>query len=457
MIPMPLNEIVKAVGGRAVGISSHETATGVSTDSRTCGRGDLFFALRGPAFDGNMYVDAALEAGAVAAVVDQKPESNERPIVLVSDVTTALGRLAAFHRKRHATRIIAVTGSNGKTTTKSMIDHVLSRKLTGRGAPKSYNNAIGVPLTLLSTQPRDEYLVVEIGSNAPGEVAALAAMSTPDIGVVTSIGDAHLEGLRDRNGVALEKLSLFDRIREGGLGVLNLDDADEVGVAESTSRRCHANVVTFGRHASADVRVTEIVGDIDGVGFTINGRHQVSLPCPGLHNALNAAAAFAVCRRMNMEPEMIVDALATFESPEMRLNVSRFGGLTLIDDSYNANPTSVSAAVDVLKSAGGRRRVFVGGEMLELGQHATTMHERAGREIAEAGVELMVAIGDHGPDVISGVHSVNHRVTTLLYADTETACADLPNWLTRDDTVLIKGSRGLHLDKVATSVRAAFA
>ncbi len=457
MVPMPLDEVVAVIGGRGVGAASHEMVRGVSTDSRTCRAGDVFFAIRGARFDGSLYVEDALGAGAVAAVVDRRRESGGGPVVLVRDVVAALGRLASHHRAGRAARVIAVTGSNGKTTTKCMVDHVLQGKLQGRAAPKSFNNAIGVPLTLLSMQTGDDYLVVEIGSNAPGEVAALAKMAAPDIGVVTSIGEAHLAGLNDRSGVAMEKLSLFDHIGAGGMGVVNIDDADQAGVAKSVVARSCRNIVGFGVGASADVRVSEIESDVDRTAFTINGRYRVSLPVPGRHNALNAAAAFAVCRRMKLEPEEIVECLSTFQPPEMRLNVTRVGNLTLIDDSYNANPSSVRAAVDVLRSAVGRRRVFVGGEMLELGGQSKTLHEQVGRAIAEAGVGLLVAIGDHGPDVISGAHSVTHHLPTVYYADTDTACADLPNWLREMDTVLIKGSRGSQLDRVAHSVRAAFA
>jgi UDP-N-acetylmuramoyl-tripeptide--D-alanyl-D-alanine ligase len=433
---------------------AHAIATGVSVDSRTVAKGELFFAIRGERFDGHDFIDAALERGAVAAVVDGETAPDERPLIYVNDTGAALRRLAAHHRGQRSVNVVAVTGSNGKTTTKSMIHHVLGQRLRGRAAPKSYNNAVGVPLTLLSAEAGDEYLVVEIGSNAPGEVAALARLASPNIGVVTSIGDAHLKGFDDRGGVAREKLSLLDQIRKSGLAVLNADCPE---CAVMVRRLTDRHVVTFGTGESADVRVTDVRSCLDETRFVINGKTRVTLPCPGRHNALNAAAAFAVSRRLHVDPEQFVEAMATFSPPPMRLAVSRVGGLTLIDDSYNANPTSTRAAIEVLQSAGRGRRVFVGGEMLELGDDAAAFHEQAGRAIAEAGVDLLVAIGEHAPDVIAGAHSIARRLTSVFYADTETACGDLPNWLGDADTVLIKGSRGLGLERVAGCVRKAFA
>ncbi len=455
MIPLTLDEIIGVTQGHPSRDMPRTSVTGVSIDSRSCNRGDIFFAIRGRNTDGHRYVDQALERGAIAAVVMDHPVADDRPLMYVGDTVRALGRLAAYHRKQRNVQVIAVTGSNGKTTTKCMIHHILSDRSVGRAAPQSYNNAIGVPLTLLSTESKDDYLVVEIGSNAPGEVAALAALASPNMAVITSIGDAHLEGLTDRRGVAMEKSSLLDHLRPSGLAVLNADAPELAPILEG---RHEYTVISFGTSDAADVQVTGIESRIDGTTFRVNDRLKVSLPCPGEHNALNAAAAFAVCRRLNVEPERIIELLSTFKPLPMRLDVSRVGGLTLIDDTYNANPSSTMAAIEVLRASNsGGRRVFVGGQMLELGAAAAAHHRGAGRQMAQAGIDLVVAIGDHAPDVICGVHSVNRRLTTVLYADTETACADLPNWLNDSDTVLIKGSRQLQLDRVARSVWAAFA
>lgn len=454
MIPLMLDEIIEVIQGRPARALSPMRVTGVSTDSRSCAADDLFFALRGERFDGREFVDQALEAGAAAAVIEGAPAPDERAIVYVNNVVEALGRLAAFHRAERSATVIAVTGSNGKTTTKSMIHHVLSRRLRGRASEKSFNNSIGVPLTLLSAGSGDEYLVVEIGSNARGEIAPLSRLASPNIAVITSIGDAHLQGLCDREGVVMEKRSLLDHLRPGGLAVLNADVPELV----PTGRRdVPYTTVTFGTSDEADVRVTDIDTRIDATTFKINGKFGVTLRSPGRHNAMNAAAAFAVCRRMNIEPEAIVEALSECQPPPMRLNVSKAGSITVIDDSYNANPTSTAAALDVLQSVKTGRRVMVAGEMLELGEASSSLHERTGRQIAEAGVDLLVAIGAHAPDTITGAHAVRDRLSAIMYLDTDAACRDLPNWLSGTDTVLIKGSRQLQLDRVAKCVREAFA
>ncbi len=482
MIPLTLDEIVRAMDGRPYGDLSPVTVTGVSTDSRTCRSGDLFFAIRGERFDGHQFVGQALERKAIAVVVEKRTApvgadaSGDAPgdlkrngsRIYVSDTVAALGKLAAFHRQQRSMTVIAVTGSNGKTTTKGMIEHVLSQHFKGRGSPESYNNAIGVPLSLLEVEVDDAFVVLEIGSNAPGEVAALSKMVSPTIGVITCIGEAHLEGLRTLHGVATEKGSLLDHLRPGGIAVIH-DEALRNGLLQPPAKGGNGyTTVTFGASDDADVWISEFDGDLDGIRFKINGRHDAELRLAGKHSALNAAAAFAVCRRMKLEPEQIVSALAGFKALPMRLNVWRSHRLTLIDDSYNANPCSASAALEVLRSAGGGRKVFVAGDMLELGAEASRLHQRLGCQAAEAGIDVVVAIGGQRDAVIEGARlgkgpgrgrpgSLGCGPETIGYPDTEAACHDLPNRLHGSDTVLIKGSRRLGLERLAQRLREAFA
>jgi UDP-N-acetylmuramoyl-tripeptide--D-alanyl-D-alanine ligase len=453
MIPLTLDEILHAVSGRAPEDLQPVSVTGVSIDSRTCRAGDVFFAIAGDRFDGHDFVDDALQAGAVAAVVHRELAASGQPIIRVEDTTGALGRLASYYRNERSLNVVAVTGSNGKTTTKGFIEHVLSQHQAGRAAPRSFNNAVGVPLTLLSSQPGDEYLVVEIGSNAPGEIATLSAIASPNIAVITSIGLAHLERFGDIEGVAAEKASLLDHLRSGGLAVVNADSPElmrRVGQLDAV------NVITFGRCAEADVRVTDLCGSVDGVRFKINGRFEVSLPVPGEHNAMNAAAAFAVCRRLKLDPEQIVEALAGVPPPPSRLSVSRVGGVTLIDDSYNANPSSVAEAVEVLRCVDKGRRVLVMGDMLELGPDGPKLHEGCGRLAAEAGIEMIVAVGDHADSTLRGVLCAAGDPETVRYASTDDAVGDLPGRVRESDTVLFKGSRRMELERVFQAVSTVF-
>ncbi len=453
MIPLTLDEIARAIDGLTSDDLTPMTVKGVSIDSRTCQPGDVFFALRGDRFDGHDFVPQAFERGALAAVVNRETNPDTGTLIRVTDTIGALAKLAAFHRKQRSMAVIAVTGSNGKTTTKEMINHVLSRHLRGRAATKSFNNAVGVPLTVLSAKPGDDYLVVEIGSNAPGEVATLAAIASPTIGVVTTVSEAHLQGLGSIEGVAAEKLSLFAHVRPGGLAVINAD-LSELGLAYSP--RDDLTWIRFGTSESADVRATDIRTSLEATECVINGKHPLRLPLAGAHNALNAAAAFTVCRRLHIDAEDFTEALATFSPPPMRLALSRLGNLMLIDDSYNANPGSTQAAIDALRSVEAPRRVFVAGDMLELGAETAKLHEKIGRLIAQAGIEVVVGVGDYAESVVSGASDSNASLTTLTYPDTATACGDLPGRLQGTDAVLIKGSRRLGLDRLVERVREAF-
>ncbi len=449
MIPLTLDEIVAVVGGRSAKSIVPVTVSGVSIDSRTCESGDVFFAIRGDRFDGHDFVEAARDRGAVGAIVGASGNGSEWPVATVGDTVAALGKLACFHRHQRTMHVIAVTGSNGKTTTKSMIHHVLSSSLTGQASEKSFNNAIGVPLTLLSSNKSDEYLVVEIGTNAPGEIAHLGEMVAPTIGVITSIGAAHLERLGDIDGVIREKGSLIDHIRPGGCAVV---PADCDALVQRARSRADITVVTFGTDACADVNVSDVRSTLDSVQCRINAKHEIMLRTPGSHNAMNAAATFATCRRLNLEADHVVRTLESFESPDLRLNIVRRPGITIIDDTYNANPSSTAAAIDVLNSVSNTRCVCVIGDMLELGEGARAHHEDIGRRIAETGIACVVGVGRYADAVVRGATRTSNKLETAIFRDTESACRDLAKCLQEHDTVLIKGSRRLGLDKLTEAL-----
>ena len=470
MIALGLDEIVRAVGGKMPPgdrLSSRSVSvTGLSTDTRTIQPGEVFVALSGENFDGRRFVTEAFAQGARAALVAEST-ANEAglldpqpgPLILVNNTRTALGRLAVHYRKGLSAKVIAVTGSNGKTTTKGMIDHVLGTCLPGRAAQKSFNNDIGVPLTLLSAEPSDRYLVIEIGSSAPGEVAQLAAMTLPDIAVVTSIGHAHLEGFGGIDGVVREKLSLLEHVAPGGVGVVNLDDLTEPRPSGSGGWPrwpAELKTITFGTHPQADVRVTAVESGLDGVSFAINERYGVRLPVPGAHNAKNAAAAFTVARRMGLEPEQIAEALRTIELPEMRLQVHRLNGLTLVEDCYNANPSSMAAGIQVLRTVRARRRVLIAGEMMELGAQSGALHEQIGVLAARSGVDLVVAVGCGAGPIVDGARSFNQALAAHAFDTTEQACAEVPTMLASGDTVLLKGSRAMGLERLGLEIAARF-
>ncbi len=459
MKPLKLDEIASAIEGRPLGQPGHYVVDGVSIDSRQARSGELFFAIEGERFDGHSFVASAIDAGAMAAVVshpDRVPADLHQLglLLLVDDTAAALGRLAAYHRRQVPATVIAVTGSNGKTTTKEMIHQVLSGRRRGRGAPKSFNNAIGVPLTLLSVEPDDDYVVVEIGSSAPGEVAALARLASPDIGVITSVAETHLEQLGDLDGVAAEKASLGENLREGGVLIVN-GESDVLAAKLRRRRRRGPRLVRYGRCDGVELRATRLSASGQGVSFRVNDGERVDLPIPGEHNVLNALAAVGVARELGVHVSEAAARLAAFQPPSMRLEVHRWGAVTLINDAYNANPASMASALEVLSGwDGAARRVFVSGEMRELGDVARLKHQELGRRIAEAGVDVLVAVGGHAETVARATLRVAPTVAVTTAADTDAASRSLDELIRPGDVVLLKGSRAVGLEALVEPIRA---
>ena len=451
MKPLTLVESVRALRGRTLGTISSASVTGVSTDSRTVARGDLFFAIRGPRADGHDFVRDALERGAVSAVVSRRAlfaEPDAERFIMVQDTTEALGRLAAYHRRQLAATVIAVTGSNGKTTTRELIHHILTGSRPGRQAPKSFNNQIGVPLTLLSPDATDEFLVVELGSNAPGEIHHLAELTEPDVGVLVSIGPAHLAGLGSVEGVAREKLSLFAHLRSGGLAVVPADDPlARLEPPKSGSR----TVVRFGESENADIRMTAFRQCADGFELQYNGRFDVRVPMLGRFNAINVLAAIVVGRRFGLAHDQIAERLASFRSPAMRLERMMIGDVEVILDAYNANPASTEAALDVFDSIGTtRRRVVVLGDMGELGEQSRELHRGIGLRLARSSVRSLVCVGKQARLAAS---QCGKAIRCHRFADTEAAMDALDDWLEPGDLVLLKGSRVLRLERIVEAVQ----
>jgi len=505
MKPLMLDEIVAAMDGEVKSPSpvaparGRCSATGVTTDSRCVRPGDLFFAIRGPNHDGHAFVGDALRAGAVAAVVGtgyERPDDVEDGAILieVDDTVRALGRLARFHRRQLAVDVVAVTGSNGKTTTREMITHVLAGRWPGRCSIKSFNNEIGVPLTLLSAETADRFLVAEVGTNAPGEIDTLGAIIEPEVAVITSVGPVHLERLGTLEGVAREKLSLLKHLRAGGCAVVNID-ADVVRWYLAEMRRPPSallpdgggiardvKIVTIGRHEEADLRLTSVrtisAGQTSAetgapfepaLEFEINGKFAYRLNVLGAHNALNALAAVAVGRRFGMEHEEIAGRLATFTLPSMRLERRRIpwrtgsqrGEIEVIVDAYNANPASVAAAIEVLREYPCKpkgRRVVVLGDMRELGPRAGEFHEDVARQVALGGIDMLLAVGTHARRMAATARetrkrsSLQPKMEVHAMPDTDTAVRRVRPLCRPGDVILVKGSRAMGLERVVAAL-----
>lgn len=465
MRPLTLQETASAMGGRVRGEMATGRVTSVSIDSREIQQdGTLFIAIQGERFDGHDFVESALENGAVAAVIHDLSKINDAyrnsgRLVEVKDTTVALGRLAGWYRRQFVPQVIAVIGSNGKTTVKDLIASVLGSKLSGRAAPASYNNAIGVPLTLLSVEPSDEFVVVEIGTNHPGEVTALARIARPDMAVVTSIGEEHLASFGDLHGVANEEYSFLSSMQDRCFVAIS-DQAGRFAPRSlqydmsnpRTRRGVDQNyaLLIYGFSETADLRAVDVKQNRIGQHFRVNGRFDYSLPLLGRHNILNALASIAIGTRFRLSHADIASALAKVQGPPMRLQRKKLGTVTVINDAYNANPDSMRAAFAAMDDLTGiGRKVFILGDMLELGRQASRCHQTVGEEAGRSSAQVIIAVGAYARVVADGA-TVTAGTSKRIYAcpSIEALIDKLPTWLEPRDVVLLKASRSVQLERV---------
>jgi UDP-N-acetylmuramoyl-tripeptide--D-alanyl-D-alanine ligase len=461
-----LAQVKELTGGRLeqAGEGAEEARVGAaSIDTRTLEPGQLFFALEGESSDGHAYLREAASAGAAAAVVRSGYEQRgfaaipSFPVISVEDPLAAMWALAEEVRARRTDlRVIGVTGSNGKTTTKDMLWSVFaSRSGASRVAKniKSYNNHLGVPLTLLGLEPEHEVLVAEIGMNAPGEIEALAGLAKPDIGVITSVGIAHLEGVKTVEGVARAKGEMFESLPPEGWAIIpEVKDDLQAILDRAASHLPEEHRVTFGRSPDAAVRIVRCQPELSGrLGLRLSYRGSlldVSLPVVGMHNALNGAAAAAAALCAGCETHDVIQGLESFEPPPHRCVVKRCGGAIVLDDCYNANPTSMKASLDALVAMpGANRPAAVLGEMRELGDDSRLHHEQLGRQLADMGFEKVVLVGEMMRFAASAAVRSGMDAEALIEVDTAADVAPVlakelgPGW-----KVLFKASRAVGLE-----------
>ncbi|MEQ8850702.1 MAG: UDP-N-acetylmuramoyl-tripeptide--D-alanyl-D-alanine ligase [Phycisphaerales bacterium] len=442
-----------------------DPVVGLSIDTRTITPGRVFVALQGERFDGHDFLADGCMAGAPLLIIDRPAAASviagEHPevgVLLVKNTRATLARLAAAYRRTlETTRVIAVTGSNGKTTTTRLIDRVLSTRFRGTASVKSFNNDIGVPLTILAARPGDQYLVCEVGTSNPGEIAGLARIVEPDIAVITSIGRAHIENLGSMEAIAREKASLLSYIRPGGMAVVTADSGDLREWIKPIP-----NIVTFGRAEDADLRLTSFEHIESSTEprseFTINERTTFPLALYGQHNAYNALAAVAVGRRFGVDDEEIRGALASVPSEAMRLQRETIDGIDVFNDAYNASPESMVAAITTFGqlTSGAQRRVVIVGDMLELGDEAAGAHREVAECILRTGtIDLVVTIG------AASLHTAERlarewapdRVLMCSHLD-DAQAARIVSMTRPGDAVLVKGSRAMRLERIPDTLRA---
>ncbi len=456
MRPLTLQEMATAMDGRVLGSIKAPTVSGISTDSRNDVSNSLFFAITGPNFDGHAFVAQAIDHGAVAAVVSDPSAiapalQNNGRLIQVTDTVQALGKLAAWYRRQFAAQVIAVVGSNGKTSTKDMIHTVLGSKRPGQAAKASFNNAVGVPLTLLSVEPADEYVVVEIGTNHPGEVAALGAIAQPDMAVVTSIGEEHLEFFGDIEAVAREEFAILSAMRDRSFIAVS----DQAAANAPLGVPREYTMLKYGLGDGADLRAELLTPDRNAQRFTVNGRFEYRLPLLGRHNVINAMAAIVIGTRFRMTHDEIAAALADVEPPPMRMALRKIGTITVINDAYNANPASMRAAFDTLdqmETAG--RKVLVLGDMRELGAAAPKFHQTVGRDAGRSTANVIIAAGALAREVADGATAIAETSKRIYaYPSVEALETKIQALLVPGDVVLLKASRGVRLERIMDSLR----
>ena len=462
MIALTLAEVAAAVGGELAGDPSAVVSGAVTADSRTVAAGDLFVALPGERVDGADYLPAAAAAGAVGALATRPDPA--LPVVVVADPVEALGLLAhEVHERLTAAGLVTtgITGSSGKTSTKDLLGQVLAAAGPTVSPQGSFNNDIGLPLTVLSADAGTRYLVLEMGARGPGHIARLCRIARPRIGVVLNVGSAHLGEFGSAEVIATSKGELVEALPAEGTAVLNADDARVAGMAPRTSAR----VVTTGVTAPADVRATDVQLDEQArARFVLEAageRHPVALRVVGAHQVANALSAAAAALAAGLAPGQIAEALsAAGPRSRWRMEVERRAdGVTVVNDAYNANPESMRAALAALVAMPATRRVAVLGGMGELGPEAPAEHERLGRDVVRAGVDVLLVVGEDAAPLADGARAEqaagagpDRLEDVVQVADRDEARRVLETVLAPGDVVLVKASRAYGLERLAADL-----
>lgn len=428
-------------------------ASNVCIDSRQIAKGQIFFAIKGENFDGHDFADAAFIAGASCSVVSagaDKPA--DKPLLKVKDTTKALGDLARWWRKEHNFKVVAITGSAGKTTTRQIIAAGLGQKFKVAQSPKSFNNNIGVPLTILAAEYDCDMIVAELGSSGHGEISNLSRITSPDIAIITNIYPAHLEGLGNIEGVIKEKTSIRDGLKENGKLLVNADFGDLINYLRDEGRAFE----TFGSDVDCDIKADNIRTDGCRGWLEIEGI-EVKIPLAGKANLENALAAWAVCKQFGVSASEFAAAVATLKTEDMRLEIISLSEMTVINDCYNANPASMQNALECLErisSETGKRSVFVCGQMNELGDESEKLHAELGEKIAQSGVKLLLATGDWANIIAGAAKSIaNKDIAIHTFKNSAELCNKLAEFVAHDDIILVKGSRSAKLETVTAKLR----
>ena len=454
MEELTIEEIITTTEGKLLYGHLVTKVSNISIDSRTIRPKDLFIAIKGKNLDGHKFVPEAIAKGAIGAIIsDAKIKTQNSILIKVKDTTEALGKIARHYREKFNPLVIAVTGSNGKTTTKEMIASILSRRMKVVKAKGSFNNDIGVPLTIFELDSQSRVLILEMEMNILGGIRNLAQIAKPQIGVVTNIGDTHLEFLGNRENVMKEKAELIESLGPAGTAILNADDELVMAIGNNfpQTRR-----LTFGINNSADVFATNIIDLVtEGSHFLLNGKYRVRLPVPGRHNIYNALAAVATTVAAGLQYNAILPGIENFKPASMRLEIVKIKDLVIVNDTYNANPQSMAATLEIFsRIATTGRKIAILGDMLELGNSSQSLHFILGKEAAGA-VDIIIAIGKFSQAVIEGAIAAGINPNYVsAYDNNQIAITKLIDFIKPKDTILIKGSRAMRLEEIVQGIKA---
>ena len=455
---LSIEEVLKATRGKLLQGEGNTSFQGISTDSRTVTEGELFIALKGSRFDGHHYVLEALEKKAGGVVIEEEKVGDIRwngyrakAVIAVKDTLFALGNIALDWRRKYRTPLVALTGSNGKTTTKEMIAACLETTFPILKTKGNLNNLIGLPLTLLTLTEKERVVVLEMGMNVPGEIRRLTEIAEPDVGLITNIQKVHLEGMESLERLKEEKGELFRKMRRDGTILVNQDDPRVVELASDYP----GQKITFGIEHPAEVMAKEIrLGGAEGTFFTLileGEAMEIHLRLLGRHFIPNALSAIAVACLFGVEVKQVKEALENFQSIPMRMEIVPLkGGKTLINDAYNANPHSMGLALETLVEAKGEgRAIAVLGDMLELGNFTKEAHEQLGEKVSELSIDFLLALGEEAPIVVESAirHGFPLERVRVVESHSE-AISILKQMIQNGDWILVKGSRRMAMEKI---------
>ncbi|MEA3369130.1 MAG: UDP-N-acetylmuramoyl-tripeptide--D-alanyl-D-alanine ligase [Candidatus Ratteibacteria bacterium] len=450
-----LSEILKWTDGEL--LNSTESLLSfkhVGIDSRKTEKGELFIAVRGKRFDGHDFLMSAFSKGAKGAVVSRLPEGSSRyfgsdkfVLIKVKDTIAALQDISTHYRRKFKLKVVAVTGSNGKTTTKDLLAHILQRKFSVLKSTGNFNNQIGLPLSLCRIKEKHQAAVLELGMSSRGEIKLLSELSRPQFGIITNVSPAHLQFLGSLENAAKAKAELIEFLGKDDIAILNNDDP----YVRQMKNKVKGEIVTFGIKEKSDFQAQDInCGNFSHLTFKINGQIKIFLSLLGRHNIYNALAACAAARRLGLSWDDIECALADFSAPPMRMEFKQAGGFNIINDAYNANPQSMRAAIESLLNLRTRgKKILVLGDMLELGDFSANAHRQLGEEAGKSGIDYLLTVGNFSRLTARGAVRSGMASNRIFHSGSlEEVLSILRNIAGREDIVLIKGSRAMQLERI---------